>query len=68
MSDAITLEELAMLVECPTCGACDISGEDVEGCWDMEGRDREPVHAERLDAAREHLTRSRDVIASIRTT
>lgn len=66
MSAAITLEEVAMLVECPVCGAGSIAGDTVEGCWDDEGRGTEPTHAERFDYAQGELERARQVIVTSR--
>lgn len=63
----ITLEEFAMLVECPACGACEVGGDDVEGCWDIEGRAREPIHPERLGAAWSYLNRAREAVTESRS-
>jgi hypothetical protein len=54
----VTLHDVALFVQCPVCNACDF-GEEVGGCWDEDGRERVPIHAERLEVAEKLLGENR---------
>lgn len=59
----IFLPEVALLVECPTCAACSIEGDEVEPCWELDGSAAVAfVHDERFEHARALLERASELL------